>query len=509
LNARREAETTSGSMPNWLARRAAISADVTAIKWEGREVTFGELSERVDDLGRRLTALGVAPRVRVGLLLSAGLGFAECLHAVTRCGAASVPLNTRLLPSNLSEQAEAAGVSCVVYDETFRAAGRALESREDPPEEREVELGNGLWLRQLASAPAAQPAGLRDEVELQDVHSIVFTSGTTGAGKAVELSHGNHWWNAMGSMLNLGSYESDRWLLCLPHYHVGGLSILLRSVIYGVPVLIQPGFDAEEVNRALDTEGITIVSVVSTMLRRMLGARDYLRYPEELRCVMLGGGPVPMPLLERCVEAGIPVAPTYGLSETSSQAATLHPREVARKMGSSGRALFPVDIAIDKDGERLPPGEAGEIIVRGPSVSDAYAGREAEDWRERWLYTGDAGFLDEEGYLYVLDRQDDLIISGGEKVYPSEVESVLTAHPDVEEAGVFGGQDEEWGQAVNAAIVPRAGCTPSLPELQRYCRERLAGYKIPRGMYVVDSLPRTASGKLQRKVLREEHEGRT
>jgi O-succinylbenzoic acid--CoA ligase len=500
-------ESTSGFMPNWLVRRAAISPDGVAVKWEGREISFRELSESVDDLARRLMSVGLTPHCRVGLLMSPGLGFVRCLHAVTRCGAASAPLSTRLLPSNLSEQVEAADVSCVIYDEAARAAARQLESREDPPNDGDVDLGDVLWIRWLV-APSAEPAGgLRDEVELADIHTIMFTSGTTGAGKAVELTHGNHWWNAMGSMLNLGSYDSDRWLLCLPHYHVGGLSILLRSVIYGAPMVIQPGFDAGEVNRALDTEGISIVSVVSTMIRRMLEAREYRRYPDELRCVLLGGGPIPVSLLERCVDAGIPVAPTYGLSETASQAATLLPGEVARKMGSAGRPLFPVQIAIDKDGDELGPGEAGEIIIRGPSVSDAYVGRAGEGWRDGWLYTGDAGFVDEEGYLYVLDRQDDLIISGGEKVYPSEVESVLTSHPDVEDAGVFGAPDEEWGQTVHSAVVPREGCNPTLEELQGYCRELLAGYKVPRHLSVVESLPRTTSGKLRRKVLREGHGG--
>ena len=490
-------------MPNWLGRRAAISPDAVAVTWEAREITFGELSESVDELARRLMSMGVTAHCRVGLLMSPGLGFVRCLHAVTRCGAASAPLSTRLLASNLSEQAEAADVSCVIYDGAARAAGLLLESREDPPNVRDEDLGDGLWIRWLAVPLGNPAAGLRDEVGLADIHTIMFTSGTTGAGKAVELSHGNHWWNAVGSMLNLGSYDSDRWLLCLPHYHVGGLSILLRSVIYGVPVVIQPGFDAGEVNRALDTEGITIVSVVSTMLRRMLEAREYRRYPESLRCILLGGGPIPVPLLERCVEAGIPVAPTYGLSETASQAATLHPREVGRKVGSAGRPLFPVRIGIDRDGEALGAGEAGEIVIRGPSVSDAYVGRSLEDRRDGWLYTGDAGYLDDEGYLYVLDRQDDLIISGGEKVYPSEVEAVLTSHPDVEDAGVFGAADEEWGQAVHAAIVPRERCEPTLEELQGYCRGKLAGYKVPRHVSAVESLPRTASGKLRRKVLRE------
>ena len=515
-------------MPNWLLKRAEVAGDRPAVMWKGREISFGELSTAVDILAQRLVGLGLRSGARAGLLMSPGLRFVEVMHAVTRCGGTVVPLNTRLLAVNLGEQLTVARATCVLYDEGSRELVEGIVTQGAGQDSHPVNVGGGVFLRRLSS-PGSHPdaptpvhevpasagsekssaAWLRDEVVLSDMHSIVFSSGTTGAGKAVELTHGNHWWNAIGSMLNLGHFESDRWLLCLPHYHVGGLSILLRSVIYGAPVVIQPGFDPDAVNDALDNDGITIVSVVSTMLRRMLEARSYRPYPDALRCVLLGGGPIPRSLLEQSLAAGIPVAPTYGLTETASQVATLHPRDVRQRIGAAGRALFPVQLAIERGGERAAPGETGEIVVRGPSVSASYSGVDADDrHRNGWFYTGDAGSLDEQRYLYVLDRQDDMIVSGGENIYPSEVEAVLTGHPDVLDAGVFGVPDDEWGQAVVAAIVPRPGRELTTLGIKEYCRDRLSRFKIPKEVLIVEGLPRTASGKLRRNVVREAYSGR-
>lgn len=217
---------------------------------------------------------------------------------------------------------------------------------------------------------------------------------------------------------------------------------------------------------------------------------------------------MPRPLLEECARRGIPAVQTYGLTEAASQVTTLAPADALRKLGSAGRPLFPVTVRIaDEAGRPLPPGEAGEILVRGPTVTAGYFGRPEETaraLRDGWLHTGDIGYLDQEGYLYVLDRRDDLIVSGGENVYPAEVEAVLRQHPAVADAAVIGLPDERWGQTVAAAVVLRPGCAVDGDELVRFCRERLAGYKVPRCFRIVPSLPRNAAGKLLRRALREE-----
>jgi O-succinylbenzoic acid--CoA ligase len=338
-------------------------------------------------------------------------------------------------------------------------------------------------------------------------HSIIYTSGTTGRPKGAVLTYGNHLWSALGSCLNLGLHADDRWLACMPLFHVGGLSILLRSVIYGIPVVVHGAFDPAAVNRAIDRDGVTIVSVVSVMLQRMLEERGGRPYPPSLRCVLAGGGPVPEDLLRACAERGVPVVQTYGLTEAASQVATLAPEDALRKLGSAGKPLPPTEVRIaDGEGRPLPPGAPGEILVRGPTVMAGYRGRPEETagaLRDGWLHTGDVGYLDAGGYLYVLDRRSDLIISGGENVYPAEVETALREHPDVLDAGVFGVPDARWGQTVAAAVVrrPRSGVTEG--GLQAHCGERLAPYKVPRYVRFVEALPRNAAGKLLRQALRE------
>jgi O-succinylbenzoic acid--CoA ligase len=243
------------------------------------------------------------------------------------------------------------------------------------------------------------------------------------------------------------------------------------------------------------------------MLQRMLVERGERPYPSSFRCFLLGGGPAPQPLLEECAARGLPVMQTYGLTESASQAVTLAPEDALSKVGSAGKPLFPTEIrVVDDNGVDVAHDAPGEIVVRGPTVTPGYfnspdASREV--LRDGWLHTGDIGYLDSEGYLYVLDRRDDLIISGGENVYPAEVEAALMAHPAVAEAGVIGLADAKWGQIVAAAIVLRPGQSVESAELMTFCSSRLAAYKSPKDLRFTDELPRTAAGKLQRRALRE------
>ncbi|MCX7623041.1 MAG: AMP-binding protein, partial [Thermomicrobium sp.] len=260
------------------------------------------------------------------------------------------------------------------------------------------------------------------------------------------------------------------------------------------------------VDRAIE-EGVTLVSMVGTMLWRMLEERGDRPYPSHLRAVLLGGGPAPRLLLDRALALRVPVLQTYGLTETASQLATLAPEDALRKLGSAGKPLYPNRLRIVReDGSVAPPGEPGEIEVQGPVVTPGYwrqPERTARAFRDGWLRTGDLGYLDEEGFLYVLDRRDDLVVTGGENVYPAEVEAVLLAHPAVVDAAVIGVPDVEWGQRVAAAVVVRPGTAVTEQELVAWCRGQLAGYKIPREIRFVGELPRTASGKLQRWRVRE------
>jgi o-succinylbenzoate---CoA ligase len=452
------------STPDWLRQRAATTPRRTALIVADTLWSFGELDAVVD-----CAAAALADRVHAGdrVAIRAGnsAGFVVAVHALMRVGAVLVPVNTRLTPTEVEWQLRDADVDVVLKEGDLDAL-LSTEGR-------------------CASTPTR-------EFAMDAPHSIIYTSGTTGRPKGAVLTYGNHWWSATASALNLGLLPSDVWLACLPLFHVGGLSILLRSVICGISALVQPRFDAPEVNRAIDEQGVSIISVVSTMLDRMLSARGAARYPETLRCVLLGGGPAPLPLLERATALGVPVVQTYGLTETASQLTTLAPEDALPKLGSAGKPLMGSAVRIGRD---------GEILVRGPSVSPGYLHGASRLDEDGWLHTGDLGRLDAEGYLYVLDRRDDLIISGGENVYPAEVEATLLAHPAVADAGVVGVPDAEWGRSVAAHVVLVPGCAVTASELQTFARERLAAYKVPRTIDFRESLPRNAAGKLLRREL--------
>ena len=430
-------------VPNWLRQRALVTPDRLALVADGERLTFAELDSRVDAL---TASLDVAPGDRVGLLMRNGVPYVELVHALMRKGAVLVPLNTRLSEAEWRWQMEDAGAARLFRDGEVLPVG------------------------------AAPPSG-DDRVDLRALHSIVYTSGTTGRPKGALLTYGNHFHSAVASALNLGLLPDDQWLCPLPLFHVGGLSILFRTTLYGIPMLL--GSD-------LHQERVTIVSMVATMLQRALEKP----FPPSLRCVLVGGGPAPRPLLDACAERGVPVVQTYGLTEAASQVATLAPEDAAIKLGSAGKPLMPTELRIDD----------GEILVRGPTVSPGYWNQPPRA-PDEWFRTGDAGYLDEEGYLYVLDRREDLIVSGGENVYPAEVEAALLAHPAVEEAAVVGRPDEQW-QAVPVAIV-RLRQPTSAETLREHCRARLAGYKVPAEITLVDTpLPRNAAGKLLRRELR-------
>jgi O-succinylbenzoic acid--CoA ligase len=490
----------------WLPWRAATTPERQAlVAPDASRLTYAELHVRADDAARRLAVLGVRGGDRVGVLLPNGAPFAEVVHACMRLGAILLPLNLRLTPGELAWQVRDAGARVVVCASSTEA--KAAELRALAPG-LEVARIDDAAPAGIASSTGVAGVQLRDRTDPNDPLAVVYTSGTTGAPKGAVLTYSNFWWSAMGSALNLGVHDDDRWLAPLPLFHVGGLSVLTRSAIYGTTAVLHDSFDAERVSAALDDERITLVSLVPTMLHRLLEVRGDLPSPASLRCVLLGGGPAPRALLERCAALGIPVSQTYGLTECCSQVATLTPRDALRKLGSAGRPLYPNELRVAGDGGEDPlPGEGGEILVRGPVVTAGYWNR--PDATERaftdgWFRTGDFGTLDDEGYLYVLDRRDDLIVTGGENVYPAEVEGVLLAHPCVAEAAVIGESDTEWGQRVVAVVRLVEGADRSVADqLQAHCRASLAAYKVPREVRFSEApLPRTASGKLRRGALR-------
>jgi O-succinylbenzoic acid--CoA ligase len=496
-------------LPDWLARCAANFPQRLAVQDEHTRWSFADLDRAVNRAARQLAALSVCEDDRVALLAGNSCAYVAFIHALTRLGAILVPLNARLTEDELCWQLRDARAAMLVSDARYAERAEAI-GRELPDLPR---AALAKICDDNTTISAVQPGSdnsLRSLIDLDATQAIMYTSGTTGQPKGAIITCGMQWWNAIGSALNLGQAPDDRWLACLPLFHIGGLSILMRSVIYGIGVIVHERFDAVKVNRSIAEDGVTMISVVAVMLQRMLDAQPDGDYPPALRCVLLGGGPAPYPLLEECARRHIPVVQTYGLTESCSQAVTLAPGDALRKLGSAGRPLLPVQLRVMSDGQEMPAGEPGEIYLRGPTITPGYAGsvgadlsRPARAFHDGWLATGDIGYLDDEGYLYVLDRRADLIISGGENIYPAEIEGVLLSHPDVAEAGVRGQPDAQWGQVPVAFVHLRDGSVVTSDELLAYAGQRLARYKLPRAIHLVGPLPRTSAGKLLRRALRE------
>ncbi|MGB5102286.1 MAG: AMP-binding protein, partial [Steroidobacteraceae bacterium] len=425
-------------------------------------------------------------------LLPGGAEFAGWLHAVALTGRPVLPLNTRLTAAELARQLLDARVATLL--------GAAGDARLD-------ELARavpGLAASAVPDLDALPPARdvLPGEVHADDdTLAVLFTSGTTGRAKGACLPWRAFRASAEGSAERLGSVVGKRWLACMPLFHVGGLSILLRSALFGGPVRLHDRFDTGAVNDALDRGGVAGLSLVPTMLSRLLAAREGRGAPAGLEVLLLGGAATPPGLLQRALAAGYPVCTTYGLTESCSQAATAAPPPPGSLEAAPMRPLRGVEIRIVDRGRDLPAGAPGEIVLRGAVLMKGYlhdVESTARALRDGWLYTSDVGYLDDGGGLHVLDRRDDLVVTGGENVYPAEVEAALLDHPGVAEAGVAGVPDADLGARVVAWIVIASGASVDAAALAGHCRTRLAGYKVPRQFHFVASLPRTAAGKLQR-----------
>jgi o-succinylbenzoate---CoA ligase len=439
-------------LDNWLAQRSQSCPDRVALVADGSEVTYAELEAEATWVARRLAAHGVRRGSTVAMTMHPRREQVVVVHALMKLGAVLLPLGPRL---SAEERAAVVAVEEPAVD--LDDAGELTQTEADLP--------------------------LLGEHDMDEIACRVLTSGSTGTPEPVGLTYGNFLWSAVASAFNIGVEPDDRWLCCLPLSHISGLGIVMRSVVYGTAAVVHDGFDVDRVAVALEEDRLTVVSLVATMLTRLLEAGADLSGP---RAILIGGGPVPEDPLEEALGRGATVVQTYGLTEACSQVTTLAPEDARRKLGSAGRPLLTTHLRI----------QDGEILVQGPTVAP---GRTDPDG---WLHTGDLGHIDEEGFLYVDDRIDDMIVSGGENVVPAEVEKVLLRHPEVADAAVVGREDPEWQQAVTAIVVLADGSETTPEALRRHCAESLAAYKVPKLVELVAALPRTPSGKLMRRALR-------
>ncbi|MBI2157483.1 MAG: long-chain fatty acid--CoA ligase [Candidatus Rokubacteria bacterium] len=497
-----------------LAHHADRFPDRPCLVWEGETITYAELERRAAGTAAGLRGLGIGRGDVVALLLYNCPEFIEAMFAASRLGAIVMPINWRLAGEEVAYIAAHAGAKLVISEPELAPLADAARPR--LPEARFVSVGGAPAgftpfgaLRAAGGAPPVEP------VAGDDVHRLMYTSGTTARPKGVMITYANLHWKNIAHVVEFGITGADRGLACGPLYHVGALDLTTTTVLYaGGTVEIQRKFEAERVLDALERHGISNVWLAPAMVNQLLahpslGRRDL----SGVRLIIDGGEKMPLPLIERLGRAfpNAWFADAYGLTETVSGDTFLDKRKTVEKIGSVGKACLHLEVAIwDEQDRPVAPGALGEIVLRGPKVFTGYwkdPEATAAAFRGGWFHTGDIGHLDADGFLYIVDRKKDMIVSGGENIASPEVERVLYEHPAVLEASVVGRPDSRWGEVPVAFVVLRAGMEAGAEELQEFCRVRLARYKTPRVVRFIDALPRNPSGKVLKRVLREQASG--
>ena len=498
---------------SWAGRRARKTPDRVALAYDGRPVSYAGLDDRVSRLARALRGLGTAPGDRVAYLGPNHPAFLETLFAAGSCGAVFVPLNMRLAGPELAAQLADSGTGVLVYAPAQAAVLAGLPGAARPA--RVIALqrpapGEHDYEDLLGGPPAA-----RDEipVRLDDPCMIMYTSGTTGRPKGAVLTHGNITWNAVNVVVDADFRADEVALAVAPLFHTAGLNMLCLPVLLkGGTVLIEPAFDPGRALAAIEAHRVTSLFGVPAMYDAMAAAPGWAGADlSSLRTLLCGGAPVPLATIRRYTERGLAFIQGYGMTEAAPGALLLDAADAGAKAGSAGVPHFFTDVRVTgPDGAEAAVGERGEICVRGPNVMPGYWGQpgaSAAVLDGGWLHSGDVGVTDASGYVTVVDRIKDMIISGGENIYPAEVESALLEHPAVADCGVIGVPDGTWGEVGRAVVVLRPGTAVTGPELLAFLDGRLARYKIPKSVRFSGALPRTATGKILKKQLRETHGG--
>jgi fatty-acyl-CoA synthase len=492
-----------------IAARAALTPSNRALTFEGVTWNYSEFLERINRTATSLREQGVSMRDRVAYLGFNHPAFLVTMFAALRIGATFVPLNFRLTPSELEFIISDAGVHTVVADDAHKGAldviRGQLPCKRYVGSESASDGWEGLEEVVLSSEPLAQGV----HVDADEVALIMYTSGTTGRPKGAMLTHANITWNNVNSLNSVA--VGERTLVVAPLFHIGGLNVTtLVTLQKGGEVVLHRNFDPGAALEAIERHGIETMFGVPAMYLFMqqhpnFDSTDF----SSVKLFTVGGAPVPEPLLNAYNARGIPFAQGYGLTETSPFVAILEPQYASAKLGSAGKSPLYSELAVlDVTGRPCEPGERGEVCARGPNVMAGYwnqpaATADAIDERG-WFHSGDVGFFDQDGFVYVVDRMKDMIISGGENVYPAEVESVLYDHPSVSEVAIIGMPDERWGEGIIAVVALKEGRDLTLDELRDFGAERLAKYKLPIRLETIEVLPRNPAGKVLKFKLREQ-----
>ena len=504
----------------YLGKRAYMNPNLEAVvdPATGRRFTYREIDQRTNKVANAVRGLGVKKGDRVALLLMNGVEYYESFMALAKIGAVSVPLNWRLVADELTYILKDSGASAIIYGSDFAevvaeihdrgAAATDIRHWIELTEGRERDLFATEYEDFITAGSAAEPEN--DSGDDDDLF-IMYTSGTTGLPKGALHTHNTMTWAVITASNTADIRFRDRYSIALPMFHVGALEPVLNSIYLGCTVVFLRQFDPKVMWEITEQEKITISLAVPAMLNFMLMVPDFQNYDySNLRWILSGASPVPANLIERYKDIGIEIHQVYGLTEAGGPATLISPDDAMVKIGSAGKAFFHTSIrVVDEDGNDVAPGVPGEVLVSGAHIMKGYWNNPeatAETIRDGWLYTGDIALQDADGFITIHDRLKDMIISGGENVYPAELENVISSHPGVADVAVIGQPSERWGESPFAVIV-RKDENLSAENVLQFCDHKLARFKQPKGAAFVEEIPRNPTGKPLKRLLREQFPG--
>jgi fatty-acyl-CoA synthase len=513
--------TGAATLVDVVRNQARARGNDTAYEFEGRTTGFADFDRKTNQVARALKALGITPRERIAYLGKNSDIFFELLVGAMKANVVMAPVNWRLAGPEVAFIVEDCKAPALFVGPEFITQVRNI--REQLPSLRHVittEGGAPEWRDYTAWRDAQSTDDPGVDIGPQDIAIQLYTSGTTGKPKGAMLSHAN-FLNLVNAGNEAEKPDWNKWstddvsLIAMPIFHIGGSGWGLMSLYHGARGVIAREFDPTKILDFFEQSGITKLFMVPAAMQfvvRLPRARqvDFSR----LKYMLYGASPIPAALLKECIEVfKCGFVQMYGMTETTGTIVALPPEdhvEGLERMRSAGKPLPGIEIAIlNANGNRLPPREVGEIATRSGSNMVGYWNLPEATARtlgkDGWLRTGDAGYMDEDGYVYIHDRIKDMIISGGENIYPAEVESAICDHPDVAEAAVIGIPDEQWGEAVKAIVVMKPGKTATTSDIINFTRTRIAGYKTPKTVDFIDALPRNPTGKILRRTLRDPH----
>jgi fatty-acyl-CoA synthase len=504
-----EEVTMNVNIGELMTRRALLTPRREGLVCGDIRRSYGELNERANRIANAMLRLGVGHGDRVAVLALNEPEYYDLLFGLGKIGAILVPINYRLAGPEVEFILSDSGARVFVFGEDFKDTVDAI--RRQIPAKELIAISDDApeWATSYESmigdSSAAEPV-LRGGDD--DTLTILYTSGTTGRPKGAELSHSYYFWSSLNLMSTLGVEIGDTPLVALPLFHIGGLAGPPWFVYQGAKTVLLRSLDPKRFLELLGEEKVSGFGSVPALLDFLKLVPDFDTYDwSSVKVILVYAAPVPVTLIEEYAATGIEVRQLYGLTECNT-GSVLAAEDALSKVGSCGTPFFHTEVrVVDENGRDVAPEEKGEVLLRAPNMMTSYWNRPedtAATLKEGWLHTGDIARMDEDGYLYIMDRKKDMIISGGENIYPAEVEDSLLAHPKVADVAVIGYRDQKWGEAVKAIIVVKAGEELTENQLIEWCQGRIGRFKIPKQVIVTDAIPRTPTGKILKRVLREQ-----